>query len=67
MAHTGGTCRSDNMSLPQEVACRSSNMLNSKPIEVQVNICKRNRSGRSPFIENAYIEVFSSGVMVLVP
>lgn len=37
MAHVGGTRKTDDMSLPQEVVCRLSNVLNSKPIEAQVN------------------------------
>jgi len=43
MAHVGGTRKTDDMSLPQEVVYRLSNVLNSKPIEAQVYYHRQNR------------------------
>lgn len=56
MAHMDSARRSNDMSLPQEVACRLSNVLNSKPIEAQVNNRGQNRIGsrRNYFIEATY-------------
>ena len=49
MAHVGGTRKTDDRSLLQEVTCRLSSAPTSKPIEVQVNICEPNVASRAGF------------------
>ena len=49
MAHVGGTRKSDDRGLLQEVTCRLSSVLTSKPTEVQVNICELNVASRAGF------------------
>lgn len=47
MAHVGGTCKTDDRSLLQDVMCRLSGAPTSKSIEVQVNICELNVASRA--------------------
>lgn len=49
MAHVGGTRKTNDRGLLQEVACRLSSAPTSKPIEVQVNIYELNVTSRAGF------------------
>lgn len=49
MAHVGGTRKTDDRGLLQEVTCRLSSAPTLKPIELQVNIGELNVASRAGF------------------